>query len=99
MASNFRLEELIRRYPPREKKQKKDPKGSAEIVYQSTQLCWTCANACGGCEWSDHLEPVPGWDATPTSRVLKVGGKGKGGTRVASSFVIHYCPKFRRETR
>lgn len=99
MASNFRLEELIRRYPPREKKQKKAPKGSAEIVYQSTQLCWTCANACGGCEWSDHLEPVPGWDATPTSRVLKVGGKGKGGTRVASSFVIHYCPKFRRDTR
>lgn len=99
MASNFRLEELIRRYPPREKKQKKAPKGSAEIVYQSTQLCWTCANACGGCEWSDHLEPVPGWDATPTSRVLKAGGKGKGGTRVASSFVIHTCPKFRRDTR
>lgn len=93
MASNFRLEELIRRYPPREKKQKKPPK----VEYQSTQLCWTCANACGGCEWSDHLEPVPGWDATPTSRVLKVGGKGKGGTRVASSFVIHTCPKFRRD--
>jgi hypothetical protein len=95
MASNFRLEELIRRYPPREKKQKKAPK----VEYQSTQLCWTCANACGGCEWSDHLEPVPGWDATPTSRVLKVGGKGKGGTRVASSFVIHSCPKFRRGER
>lgn len=95
MASNFRLEELIRRYPPREKKQKKPPK----VEYQSMQLCWTCANACGGCEWSDHLEPVPGWDATPTSRVLKVGGKGKGGTRVASSFVIHTCPKFRRDTR
>ena len=99
MASNFRLEELIRRYPPREKKQKKAPKGSAEIVYQSTQLCWTCANACGGCEWSDHLEPVPGWDATPTSRVLKVGGKGKNRTRVETSFVIHTCPKFRRDTR
>lgn len=95
MASNFRLDELIRRYPPREKKQKKAPK----VEFQSQQLCWTCANACGGCEWSDHLEPVLGWDATPTSRVLKVGGKGKGGTRVASSFVIHYCPKFRRDTR
>ena len=95
MASNFRLDELIRRYPPREKKHKK----ASKVEYRSTQLCWTCANACGGCEWSDHLEPVPGWDATPTSRVLKVGGKGKGGTRVASSFVIHYCPKFRRDTR
>jgi len=95
MASNFRLDELIRRYPPREKKQKKAPK----VEYQSTQLCWTCANACGGCEWSDHLEPVPGWDATPTSRVLKVGGKGKGGTRVEALFVIRSCPKFRRDTR
>lgn len=95
MASNFRLDELIRRYPPREKKQKK----SNKVEYQSKQLCWTCANACGGCEWFDHLEPVPGWDATPTSRVLKVGGKGKGGMRVASSFVIHSCPKFRRDTR
>lgn len=99
MASNFRLDELIHRYPPREKKQKEAPKGRSGTVYYSKQLCWTCANACGGCEWSDHLEPVPGWDATPTSRVLKVGGKGKGGTRVASSFVIHYCPKFRRDTR
>ena len=95
MASNFRLDELIRRYPPREKKQKKAPK----VEFQSQQLCWTCANACGSCEWSDHLEPVPGWDATPTSRVLKVGGKGKGGTRVEASFVIRSCPKFRRDTR
>ena len=95
MASNFRLDELIRRYPPREKKQKKAPK----VEFQSTQLCWTCANACGGCEWSDHLEPVPGWDATPTSRVLKAGGKGKNRTRVETSFVIHTCPKFRRDER
>ena len=98
MASNFRLDELIRRYPPREKKQKKATKGSAAAAYQQ-QLCWDCASACGGCEWSDQLEPDPGWDATPTSRVLKVGGKGKGGTRVASSFVIRSCPKFRRDTR
>ena len=95
MASNFRLDELIRRYPLREKKQKKVPK----VEFQSKQLCWDCANACGGCEWSDHLEPVPGWDASPTSRVLKVGGKGKGGTRVEASFVIRSCPKFRRDTR
>lgn len=98
MASNFRLDELIRRYPPREKKQKKAPKGSAAAAYQQ-QLCWDCANVYGGCEWSARFEPVPGWDATPTSRVLKVGGKGKGGTRVASSFVIRVCPKFRRDTR
>lgn len=35
MASNFRLDELIRRYPLREKKQKKVPK----VEFQSKQLC------------------------------------------------------------
>lgn len=90
MASNFRLDELIRRYPPREKKQKKAPK----IEYLSKQPCWDCANACGGCEWSARLEPVPGWDATPTQWVLKYSRKG--GTRVEASFEIRSCPKFRR---
>lgn len=90
MAGDFKLADLLRKYKPRESQ-----KGKLAKRYRD-QLCWDCANACGGYEWSDHLEPVPGWNATPTSRVLKVGGKGKGGTRVASSFVIHYCPKFRR---
>ena len=73
-----------------------DIKLSDCLIVPHSQPCWDCAAACGGCEWSDHLEPVHGWDATPTSRVLK---DGKGGTRVASSFVIHTCPKFRRDTR
>lgn len=90
MASNFRLDDLIRRYPSWETE-------SSEIEYQSKQPCWDCANACGGCEWSDRLEPVPGWDATHTQRVLKCGGRG--GTRIEASFAIHSCPKFRRETR
>lgn len=85
MASNFRLDDLIRRYPSWETE-------SSEIEYQSKQPCWDCANACGGCEWSDRLEPVPGWDATHTQRV-------RGGTRIEASFAIHSCPKFRRETR
>ena len=73
-----------------------DIKLSDCLIVPHSQPCWDCINACGGCEWSDHLGPVPGWDATPTSRVLK---DGKGSTRVASSFVIHTCPKFRRDTR
>ena len=73
-----------------------DIKLSDCYIVPYSQPCWNCINACSGCEWADHLEPVPGWDATPTSRVLK---DGKGGTRVASSFVIHICPKFRRDTR
>lgn len=43
MASNFRLDKLIRRYPPREKKQKKATKGSPAATYQQ-QLCWDCAS-------------------------------------------------------
>ena len=31
--------------------------------YFSDQLCWDCKNACGGCEWSESLEPVPVWKA------------------------------------
>lgn len=88
MASNFRLEELIRRYPPREKKQKKAPKGSAAPMYQQ-QLCWRCENACGGCEWSARFEPVPGWDAIATTRTVS-------GKFVEKSFSVRACPKFRR---
>ena len=55
MASNFRLDELIRRYPPREKKQKKAPK----VEYQSPQLCWDCAAACGGWSRSPAGTPPP----------------------------------------
>lgn len=27
------------------------------------QLCWTCKNACGNCNWSANLKPVKGWTA------------------------------------
>ena len=33
------------------------------------QLCWDCANACGGCEWSRSFRPVPGWSASPSRRI------------------------------
>lgn len=88
MASNFRLDELIRRYPPREKKQKKATKGSAAATYQQ-QLCWDCANVYGGCEWAARFEPVPGWDAIPTTRTVS-------GKFVEKSFSVRACPKFRR---
>ena len=88
MASNFRLDELIRRYSPREKKQKK----ASKVEFQSKQPCWDCANACGGCNWSARYEPVPGWDATPTERVLS---DGTGGLRVITSYEIRDCPEKR----
>jgi len=33
------------------------------LRFKSDQLCWHCKNACGGCAWSRHLEPVKGWKA------------------------------------
>ena len=32
------------------------------------QLCWTCKNACGGCDWSNLIEPVKGWTAKKVQR-------------------------------
>ena len=90
MASNFRLDELIRRYPPREKKQKKAPK----VEFQSKQLCWDCANACGGCEWSRSFRPVPGWSASPSRRIQNYG---ETGFKVIDTYRITACPKFIKE--
>lgn len=41
------------------------------------QLCWECKNACGGCEWSANLEPVPGWTAEKVPRREYIGTKRK----------------------
>lgn len=61
----------------------------------STQPCWDCAKACGGCAWSARGEPIPGWDAT--ERVLyHRGWKGQAKT---TSFAIRYCPEFEPEVR
>lgn len=52
-------------------------------------LCWSCENACGGCEWSKKkARPVPGWKATATEiRAEK--------ERTFSSFLVTECPKYK----
>lgn len=58
------------------------------------QLCWDCANACGGCSWSAKGEPVPGWKAEP---VIIRNHLNRGSENFsAKSFKIYSCPKFRR---
>lgn len=52
------------------------------------QLCWDCVNACGGCEWSSGLEPVPGWTAKATRRT--------NGWKPYIAYEITACPKFER---
>lgn len=50
------------------------------------QLCWRCANACGGCSWSKSFEPVTGWTADPVS-VFNHAGE-------VDSYRIYDCPEF-----
>lgn len=58
-----------------------------------TQPCWSCANACGGCEWSAKGEPIPGWEAEP--RTIKYNDPK--GTRWVHSFSITRCPKYEHD--
>lgn len=51
--------------------------------------CWSCANACGGCSWSENLTPVEGWDAIPI--IVK---DDEGDIR---TYTIHSCPQYKAE--
>lgn len=51
------------------------------------QLCEKCGKACGGCNWSDELKPVEGWDAEETD----LAG--------FNTYIIRRCPEFVRGTR
>lgn len=48
-------------------------------------LCWDCKNACCGCDWSESLIPVKGWEAIPTF----VGHE--------ASYNVISCPEFVRD--
>lgn len=58
------------------------------------QLCWDCANACGGCEWPRSFQPVPGWTAAPSRRIQNYG---ETGFKVIDTYRITACPKFTKE--
>ncbi len=52
-------------------------------------LCWSCANACGGCEWSQKkAKPVPGWTAEKTKIRLDKG-------KTSESYLVIKCPKYK----
>lgn len=50
------------------------------------QLCCSCKNACGGCNWSKCFLPVEGWDAIPTIIKDKEGDM--------HSYKISGCPEY-----
>ena len=53
-------------------------------------LCWDCANATGGCNWSDELQPVEGWKIIPTMK------KAFNHPDYPSCIVLE-CPEFKRD--
>lgn len=67
----------------------KTPKPTPQYWIRNSQICWWCAKAVGGCNWSRYLEPVDGWEAIPT-KILGYGG-------LHDSFKILRCPEFERE--
>lgn len=59
-------------------------------------LCWKCANACGGCSWSDGtFTPVDGWTAIQTFQRENHGG---GYYIDRESFIVLSCPLFEDDT-
>lgn len=56
-------------------------------------ICWNCKNCVPsvekkqGCEWSEHLKPVPGWDAVRHKLTVSTG-------RSVISYMVRSCPKF-----
>lgn len=45
------------------KKRKKRKVFPTDYTSPKYTRCWTCQNACAGCNWSRFGEPVPGWEA------------------------------------
>lgn len=76
--------------------------GLEEYLEPSSQLCWTCKNACGLCPWTeyDHInkkvrfEPIPGWEATPIHRR---NGSSKGVSIMMDTYHITKCPLYEKD--
>lgn len=90
MAGSFKLADCLRKAGTIEENMK---------LTNSLHKCWSCANAYGGCEWTEvdrktgHVRfgEVPGWKV----RRSKVYG---GGTVVERVQVLR-CPRYREERK
>ena len=74
--------------------------GMSEIKTEGSRhqqtLCWDCANATGGCSWSNHWEhkPVDGWNAIKTK--IKVHNPTQN-EKISTSYIVIDCPEFLRD--
>ena len=62
-----------------------------EYKCTGSQPCWTCKNACGGCNWSQSGKPVAGWIAIKTYIAQNAPFE--------DSYKIIHCPQYKEETR
>ena len=67
-----------------------------EDKFHKTQLCWTCARACGGCSWSRSFTPVNGWTAEQTELYVD---RGDYETHKTTSYRIKACPLYVCDTK
>lgn len=85
------LDDMLKDFREQKKRQLKDARINTirKSAHTSAQLCWDCANACGGCRWSSEFKPVNGW----TAKEVYVGQKDRG----AYTYFITECPEFKRD--
>lgn len=76
--------EVLKTFKPERKKVENRGGGS---------ICWHCANACGGCSWSQALIPVKGWKA----KKVKTNDYTK--PSLPPPMIVIECPEFKKEER
>lgn len=65
------------------------------ITNKPSTLCWSCANACGGCSWSDgSFTPVDGWTAKKTELQAD---RGEYRDKIVQSYLVKKCPKYEND--
>lgn len=97
--TDVRIEQLIMKLRrvayllAQKEKQKAEQEETPPPFFKATTLCDLCANACGGCEWSEYgnMRPVPGWEAL-RSDVMSSRNGGRSG--LLESYIVLDCPKY-----
>lgn len=66
-------------------------------IRDTSNICFFCKRACGGCSWSESFDPVPGWTAAATRRVYRTH---RGFYQhVVDSYHITACPEYEPDDR
>ena len=80
-------------------------KGIGGFTGKTTNICFDCNNACGGCSWTAvdpktkkiRFKPVPGWTAKKV--LLNVGTYGNNKRAIIETYHITACPQFKNDKR